>query len=105
MCQHLKDIPLLQTTNRSFQKIWSDVCISAHNAEQVWVSNLRQGGVKAAHPDDGWVNRIIEIIGTGNPISMAGLTPEGQWERKFIGTVVMREVSLVWHVFERVPCS
>ena len=55
--------------------------------------------------DDGWVNRIIEIIGTGNPISMAGLTPEGQWERKFIGTVVMREVSLVWHVFERVSCS
>jgi len=35
--------------------------------------------------------RVIEIIGTGNPISNG--------ERKFIGTVAMKQS--IWHVFER----
>lgn len=38
-------------------------------------------------------NRVIEIIGTGNPVHMC-------FERVFIGTAIMNP--FVWHVFERV---
>lgn len=40
-------------------------------------------------------DRVIEIIGTGNPVHM-----DMGVERTFIGTVVMNP--FVWHVFERV---
>lgn len=32
-------------------------CIKSHEDEQRWIADLRASGVKAAHPDDGWVNR------------------------------------------------
>lgn len=37
--------------------------------------------------------RRIEIVGTGHEIDEA--------DRKYIGTVQMRDGALVWHVFER----
>ena len=40
-------------------------------------------------------DRVIEIIGTGNPVHM-----DMGVERTFIGTAVMNP--FVWHVFERV---
>ena len=40
-------------------------------------------------------NRVIEIIGTGNPI------PTTTTDRHFIGTAQMQKGALVWHVFER----
>lgn len=30
--------------------------------QQAWVEMLRACGVKAAHPDDGWVNRVDNIL-------------------------------------------
>ena len=46
-------------------------------------------------PDAKLQKRVIEILGTGNPIDVPGVT------HKFIGTVQMRGGSLVWHVFEQ----
>lgn len=33
------------------------VCEEAERQEATWIATLRSQGVKAAHPDDGWVNR------------------------------------------------
>lgn len=44
---------------------------------------------------DGTVDRIIEIVGTGNRMS-----DESDFIRKFIGTVVMDHC--VWHIFQRI---
>lgn len=41
-------------------------------------------------PDANFQQRVIEVVGTGRPVSMN--------ERDFIGTVVV--VPFVWHVFE-----
>jgi hypothetical protein len=45
-------------------------------------------------PQRGSSKRVIEIIGTGNPMEMYLTYP-----RRFIGTVLMPP--FVWHVFER----
>ena len=39
------------------RKRWVDVCLAAQNKQDAWVASLRAQGVKAAHPDDGWVDR------------------------------------------------
>ncbi len=36
---------------------WTQICHEAHDLEVAWLSMLRREGIKAAHPDDGWVNR------------------------------------------------
>lgn len=36
---------------------WQDSCIEAQRHEDKWIEMLRKDGIKAAHPDDGWVNR------------------------------------------------
>lgn len=35
---------------------------NAQKEQEEWVKMLRDSGVKAAHPDDGWVNRQINAI-------------------------------------------
>ena len=41
----------------AFQSLWGQVCRDSHEREQQWIRGLRAAGIKAAHPDDGWVNR------------------------------------------------
>ncbi len=36
---------------------WNLICAEADRLEAEWVAWLRAGGIKAAHPDDGWVKR------------------------------------------------
>lgn len=33
------------------------ICQEAQKKEDIWIEKLRESGVAAAHPDDGWVNR------------------------------------------------
>lgn len=40
-----------------YAKLWYDACDSYVMAERKWVAMLRSKGIKAAHPDDGWVSR------------------------------------------------
>jgi len=48
-----------------------------------------------SHLPDG-VARVIEIIGTGNPVA-----ENDELTRTYIGTAQMSGGALVWHVFER----
>ena len=37
--------------------LWNKICDEQDANEQKWVEELRKSGFKAAHPNDGWVNR------------------------------------------------
>jgi len=41
----------------SFAASFAQACREAQNAQDKWIAELRSNGVKAAHPDDGWVDR------------------------------------------------
>lgn len=36
---------------------WAQICREAHDRDEAWIAMLRSHGIKAAHPDDGWVDR------------------------------------------------
>jgi hypothetical protein len=38
-------------------RLWHQVCDEMETAQARWIAELRAAGVKAAHPDDGWVDR------------------------------------------------
>lgn len=40
-----------------FIALWRKVCDEQKLSEKQWVAELRAKGFKAAHPNDGWVNR------------------------------------------------
>jgi hypothetical protein len=42
----------------SYQEIVKEYTL----AERAWIADLRQRGVKAAHPDDGWVDRTHSTL-------------------------------------------
>lgn len=41
---------------------WAEICTKAQRQEDEWIEQLRSKGVKAAHPDDGWVDRVNNTI-------------------------------------------
>ncbi len=47
----------LASGDPEFVARWNAGCREDHNNEQRWIAELRANGVKAAHPDDGWVDR------------------------------------------------
>lgn len=38
------------------------ICEQRKQDETAWISALRTAGVKAAHPDDGWVDRKANVV-------------------------------------------
>ena len=45
-----------------FENSVRDIGLKMRAAESAWIKGLREKGVKAAHPDDGWVNRKENTI-------------------------------------------
>ncbi|MEM1295456.1 MAG: hypothetical protein AAGH89_08820 [Verrucomicrobiota bacterium] len=41
---------------------WAEICHEADLKEDEWIERLRAEGVKAAHPDDGWVDREADSV-------------------------------------------
>lgn len=41
---------------------WAEICHEADRKEDEWIEALRADGVKAAHPDDGWVDRESDSV-------------------------------------------
>lgn len=37
--------------------LWNSICDDMESEKAKWVSELRKSGFKAAHPNDGWVDR------------------------------------------------
>ena len=52
----LSYIPLA-TGEQRFLDTWSSTCREGHKRERSYIEALRARGIKAAHPDDGWVKR------------------------------------------------
>lgn len=50
-------IGLVTTSNPGFAKVWAATCRDVQVEQDAWIVGLRAYGVKAAHPDDGWVDR------------------------------------------------
>ena len=40
-----------------FVALYANICTDMERDQEAWIAALRAAGVKAAHPDDGWVNR------------------------------------------------
>lgn len=41
---------------------WDNIILEAEKTEREWIKEMRKLGVKAAHPNDGWVDRERNII-------------------------------------------
>lgn len=41
---------------------WQRICRKGERDKQEWITGLRARGVKASHPDDGWVDRMNNEI-------------------------------------------
>jgi len=48
---------LIRTTNEKLKMMWNDICDEYEKGKENAIQKLRNEGVKAAHPDDGWVDR------------------------------------------------
>lgn len=51
------DLKSLASGDSEHVALWHRVCNEVASEEQQWIANLRSIGIKAAHPDDGWVAR------------------------------------------------
>lgn len=48
---------LCKSASIEFVNTWNEVAQKQIDDTATWISELRKNGVKAAHPDDGWVDR------------------------------------------------
>jgi hypothetical protein len=46
----------------SFMETWVKIVREGRDQEQAWIDELRARGFKAAHPNDGWVDRERSIL-------------------------------------------
>lgn len=51
------DIRQCVSGNAEFVSKWHQICDEHDERERAWIQGLRERGSKAAHPNDGWVNR------------------------------------------------
>jgi hypothetical protein len=42
--------------------MYASIAASMEREQGAWIADLRAAGVKAAHPDDGWVNRKCNTV-------------------------------------------
>ena len=55
--QRRQELRGLATGNIKHVAGWQQICAAADASEDRWIAQLRLIGIKAAHPDDGWVDR------------------------------------------------
>lgn len=54
---YLDLVPLMTSSDQGQKDAWLGICQSRERSRQEWIANLRASSVKAARPDDGWVDR------------------------------------------------
>jgi hypothetical protein len=47
----------MSTNDAGFAATWARIVAESKASMSAWVAMLREQGIKAAHPDDGWVDR------------------------------------------------
>lgn len=67
-------IPLMKTNSPEMAKSWGDICREGQAKQEAWIASLREQGVRASHPDDGWVNREKNEVQFVYPQFMDGLS-------------------------------
>ena len=50
-------VGLVKTKHPGIAQLWADICSEQVREEEAWIVHLRAHGIKAAHPNDGWVKR------------------------------------------------
>lgn len=61
------DDGLCESSDPSFVQVWNNVVNQRNSEKTDWISNLRAAGIKAAHPDDGWVDRTENRVAFAYP--------------------------------------
>jgi len=57
MYQYKSNDGLCQSNNCNAINMWNGIVSEQKHKEKDWIDDLKLNNVKAAHPDDGWVNR------------------------------------------------
>lgn len=92
------------STGNSFVKMFAKICQEGKAREREWIADLRRDGIKAAHPDDGWVNRQENRLQFAYPQFNDGAAPGdrvalGTYEKWRIVCLVDVERSLLFREF------
>ena len=58
---------LVRSSNPDIVSRWHQICDDQESAQHRWVAGLRERGFKAAHPNDGWVDRENNEINFNYP--------------------------------------
>ncbi|MBR8182070.1 hypothetical protein KDW54_06615 [Burkholderia ambifaria] len=53
---------VLASSDADFMSAWVGFCREGENEKRQWIAGLRARGIKAAHPDDGWVDRRLNSV-------------------------------------------
>ncbi|MFW5962178.1 MAG: hypothetical protein ACOCQR_01005 [bacterium] len=80
------------------EALWASLCVNAYDRERAWIKMLLKKGVKAAHPDDGWVNRKDDYVNFAYPQFNMGVE-EGDlialgWSSKNTGYRIVEVVAI-----------
>jgi hypothetical protein len=57
MYQYRSNDGLCQSDNYNAINLWNSIVLEQKYKERDWIDDLKSKGVKAAHPDDGWIDR------------------------------------------------
>ena len=52
----------LRSSDESMVKSWHQIIDDYSFSEWLWIEGLRKAGFKAAHPNDGWVDRKNNVV-------------------------------------------
>jgi hypothetical protein len=90
---------------KSFVATYNRVVQESREAEAAWIADLRERGIKAAHPDDGWVDRENNIVTFCYPQFNSGVTVGdqialGHHDKHRIVEVVERMPKLMLDIYD-----
>lgn len=65
----------MSTKDKKIGDLWITLISRIEEEEKEWVNALKKAGVKAAHPDDGWIDRTKNIVRFVYPYFYTNLAP------------------------------
>jgi hypothetical protein len=98
-----------------FVALWHQICDQQDSDQRQWVAGLRAAGFKAAHPNDGWVNRtdnevhltypqFNDGVGIGDLVMLGWPWNKKSWRPvRLIGVRVTALGQMQWWKFEDMP--
>lgn len=84
------DIIPLCTGDHPFVEQFAQICMDSQRKLDEWITKLKNGGIRAAHPDDGWVDRKLNRVHFAYPhfddgVSIGDKIALGQeWEWRIV---------------------